>query len=175
MKIVKIVIALLIIAGVAYWAFDSVNTRSYAGSAIAFTVGSGSQVSISHEAGEPAVLDMTASSSFAVTSTNTDLSGSGTREGSGRNVVYRHQVELPAGATDFRVTRGSNITFAFEGAPSAEAVVTPMEGDAARTTVIVAAVVILAALYYISRTLEHRWIKAVMPKTAPGGQTAAQT
>lgn len=173
MKIVKIVIALLIIAGTAYWAFDSTNTRSYAGSDIEFTVGNGSSVNISHEASEPVVLDITASSSFAVTSTNNDLSGSGTREGSGRNVVYRHQVELPADTTDFRVTRGSNITFAVDGA--AEAVVTPMQGDAARTTIIMAAVVIIAALYYISRTLEHRWIKAIMPKSSPGGQTAAQT
>lgn len=173
MKIVKIVIALLIIAGTAYWAFDSVNTRSYAGSGIEFTVGNGSSVSISHEATEPVLLDITASSSFAVTSSESDLSGSGTREGSGRNVVYRHQVELPAGTTDFRVTRGSNVTFAVDGA--AEATVVPMQGDAARTTLIVAALVIIAALFYISRTLEHRWIKAIMPKSTPSGQTAAQT
>lgn len=175
MKIVKIVIALLVIAGTGYWAYDSVRTRSYEGTALQFTVGNGSRVNVSHDAEEPVTLDMTASAGFAVTSTNTELSGTGTREGTGRDVVFRHQVELPAGTSDFRVTRGSNITFSMEGARGASAEVTPMDADSARSTVLVALVVMLAALYYVSRTLDHRWLKAILSKASPGSRAAAQT
>lgn len=170
MKLVKIVIALLVIAGTAYWAYDSVRQRSYSGSGLEFVVGNGNRISIANEA--PVALDMTASSSFAVTSSDTELGGSGTREGSGRSAIYRHAVELPEGDTEFRVTRGSNITVALAGSGSVE--VTPMEGDAARSTIIVAIVIILGALFYLSRTLEHRWLKALMLKVSPGSQTAAQ-
>jgi hypothetical protein len=174
MKIVKVVIALAIIVGVAYWAFDSVRERAYAGSQVEFAVGSGNTVTIVNSGEEAVPLVVTSRSTFGMTSSNPDLVGSPVREGTGRDVVYRHETELPAGSADFRITRGSDITFSIDNAGSVNAVVTPLSPDSARTTLIFAGVVMLAALFYISNTFQHRWIKAIRQKLSSQGTTPAQ-
>ncbi|MAS37390.1 MAG: hypothetical protein CL610_25540 [Anaerolineaceae bacterium] len=170
MKYIKIIIALLVIVGVAYWAFDSIQASTYSGDQVEFAAGSGNIVSVTHHADEALALDMTSRSGFAVTSPNADLSGSGTRDTSVTPAVYRYVVELPAGTSELRLTRGSNVTFDLEGASPAEIVVQPMDAESARNTVIIALVVILAALYYISSSVQHRWARSIIQKVTSGGQ-----
>lgn len=173
MKIIRIVIALAVIAGTAYWAYDSVREQTVSGSEIVLVANNGNVVTISHNADESVPLEMTARANFGYNTTNPDLGGSPTREGTGRDAVYKHVVELPSGSSDFRITRGSNITFAVSAGESVDAVLTPLSPDAARTTIIVAGMVILAALYFISGTLEHRWLKTLRQKLTSRGTAAS--
>src|SRR5690606_27052013 len=110
MKYVKILIAALIAVGAIYWAFSSVSQQVYDGTAVELTMGQGNVVTITHnDESSPALVEMTARSTFSVTSSEREFSGSSAREGSGRDLVHRYEAEMPAGTVDFRIARGSNV------------------------------------------------------------------
>jgi hypothetical protein len=163
--ILRMLIALVVIAGVAFWAFDSVRERNYSGSALSFPVGSGSVV-ITNSAQEPVSAGLSTAGSrgaFAVViNDNSGLSTRSTREGSGNNTRNVVALELQPGTTDLRVTHGAGgsgvVTVTIDANHTMTAVVSPQSILEARATLALAAVVILGTLYYISRTYKHRWI-----------------
>lgn len=161
MKILKSGIVLVVICLVAYWAYDSIRERVYTGSEVEFVAGNGNIVTIENSGGESVDLAVSSRSSFGMTSSSPDPIGSPTREGSGRNLVYSHAIEVPTGTTDFRINRGSEITFSISGESAVDVVVAPMSSDNARNTVLFAGAIILAALFYLSRTFEHQWIRMI--------------
>jgi len=156
----RVLIGLVIIVAVLYWAIDSTRTTTFTGDEISFNMGSGSVV-ITHSAEEAAVARLSTTGvrgTFAVASNTLDLTVSSSREGTGTSAVNLVELEVPPGTTDLRVTRGSDVMFTLEGAKAATVIFAPQSEEATRTTYIVAAVVVLVALLYISRTLNHRWI-----------------
>ena len=163
----KVLIALILIVGVGYWAVYSVLPRSYNGAALDFKVGSGT-VAVTNPSNEliPAQL-VAKSGSFRVSSAITGLSGSSTRQGSGSSASNLFEFELPPGVSEFTISRGRDVSFVANTETKLEATVQPVSGSTARTTLIVSAVVILATLFYVSNTTHHRWIGILRRQKTP--------
>lgn len=155
----KVLIVSVLTAVVVYAAINSILPRSYSGSDLNFEFSSGT-VSITNPSAEsiPAQLVST-SGSFRVSSAIEDLSGSSTRQGTGSSATYSIEFELPPGVSEIAITRGRKINFVADTDTKLEAAVQPVSSSTARTTTIVAVVVVLAALFYISHTTDHRWIR----------------
>jgi hypothetical protein len=169
---IVITVALIVIVGVAYWAYDLVRTRHYSGSGIMFPVGSGT-ITVTNTGDEAIPIEMRSSgrtSLFRVESPALDLRASATREGSGANTYYAVHFDLPPGASTIQITRGSDVYFITRSDTRIDAQVTRISPGSVRTTLIFAGVVILGALYYISRTLQHRWIAALRGRLFSRGQ-----
>ena len=167
-KKIRVIIALAVIVGMTYWAVNQVLVRSYSGSQIAFKVGNGAVV-VTNQSQEPVPVEMRSegrTASFRIESADFELRQTSKVQGSGRNAFHVVQFELPGGQAKIDVTRGSNVFFVSSSNQRIDAVVTPMSPDSVRTTLIFTGLIILAALYYISRTLQHRWIRALFNKLA---------
>ena len=163
---IRVLVALAVIVGVVFWSFNLVRERSYSGSKISFKVGGGS-VLVTNRGQEPIPVEMRATgrtSSFRIASTELGLQEASKRQTSGRDTYQAVTFELPPGPAQIEVTRGSNVQFISASNQRIDAVVTPMSAGSVRTTLIFTGLVILAALYYISRTLQHRWIGALRRK-----------
>lgn len=174
---IRVIIAVAVIIGVAFWAINSVIQRSYSGTRLSFEVGSGSVV-VTNRGQEPVPVEMRAegrASTFRIESADLDLRETSKREGTGRDIYHAVSFELPPGQAQINVTRGSKVQFISNGTQRIDAVVTPMDASGVRWTLIFAGLVILAALYYISRTLEHRWIGALRSKLPAGAERPKST
>lgn len=156
---IRLLVALVVIVGTAFWAFDSVRSRSYSGSNLSFEVGSGNVV-VTNPGAEPIPVEMRAGarSTFRVESAELGLQESSKREGSGRDVARVVRFELPPGQAKIDVTRGSGVHFVSGSDQRIDAVVTPKDAGSDRNIVLFAGLIILGALYYISNLVEHRWI-----------------
>jgi hypothetical protein len=157
----RILIGLVVVAAVAYWGWDSTRARSYSGSELSFGVGSGTVVvNNTDDASVSAQLSARGSrGSFVIASDNPAFPTSSEREGTGGNTVNIIPLTLPSGPTEFRVTRGSNVIFTAAGDQPLEAVVHPLSESETNMTLIAAGVVILGALFYISSSTGHAWLK----------------
>jgi len=154
----KVLLATGLIVAVIYWAVGSVLPRSYSGSALNFGVGSGT-VTVTNPSTESIPVQLVAKSrSFRVSITIEGVSGPSTRQGSGRDATNLFEFVLPPGVSKFTITRGADVSFVANTETKLEATVLPVSVSESRTTIIVAAVVVLGALFYISRTTDHRWI-----------------
>jgi hypothetical protein len=165
-KKIRVIIALVVIVGVAFWSVNLVRARNYSGSKFTFNVGSGSVV-VTNRGSDPIPVEMRSdgrTASFRIESADLGLREVSKSQSSGRNTYHAISFELPPGQAKIDVTRGSNVYFVSSSNQRINAVVTPMSAGSVRTTLIVAGLVILGALYYISRTLEHRWIGVVRSK-----------
>jgi hypothetical protein len=163
----RILVAIALILVVLAWAVTSVLPRSYSGANLSFSVGSG-PVMVTNPSDEdiPVQLVGGGTRSYTVSSTIEGVSGSSTREGSGRSVTNLFSFTLPPGVSEFTIARGTDVNFTADTSHELDATVQPLGAGEARTTLIVGAVVILGALFYISRLDEHRWIGNLRGKPA---------
>jgi hypothetical protein len=163
----KVLIAVVVIVLAAYWAVDSVRTRSYSGSNLTFGVGTG-PVTITNPSDVPILVQFVGTSgrSFNVTSNIEGVAGASVRTGTGRTATQVFEFSLPAGVSEFAVLRGTQVNFVAPAEGSLEAVVQPVSGDDARNTLMVAGIAILGALFFISNTTGHQWLKMLRGKTA---------
>lgn len=174
---IRVIVALVIIVGVAIWAINGVRLRSYSGANLSFKVGGGHVVA-TNPGDEPIPVEMRAegrSANFRVQSTELGLSETSKRQTSGRDVYHSVVFELPPGQAKIDVTRGSGVQFISSSNQRIDAVVARKEAGGVRFTLIFAGVVILAALYYISHTFEHRWIGTLRSKLAQRLQRSERT
>lgn len=176
-KAFRVLIALAVIVGAVYWAYTSTRNRTYAGSELSFELAGGTTV-IENPSEEPVTAHLSSkgsSASFTVISDAQEDRITSTREGSGASAVHRAELELPPGLTELQVTRGSNVMLTTEGETRINATVSPTSANGARTIWIVALVVVVGALYYISRTLQHRWLAALRQRLQqPGSERPTQ-
>ena len=155
----RVLIAFVVLVGAIFWGVDSVRTRSYSGTDLSFGIGSGPvSVTNSSDAAVPVQLVGTGTRSFSVSSPTEGVSGSSSREGSGRTTSQLYEFELPPGISVFTVTRGSGMNFVASTNTPLEASVQPLNSGDSKTTIIVAVIVLLGTLFYLSRTTGHRWI-----------------
>lgn len=169
-KTIRVIIALVVILGTAYWAVNRVRERTYSGSKLDFRVGKGSVV-VTNRGQELIPVEMRSAgrtSTFRVESAELDLKQTSKRQSVKGNVYHVVSIELPPGQARIDVTRGSNVRFVSESNQRIDAVVTPGTSSDTRTTLILAGVVILAALYYISRLFDHQWVGVVRSKLPLG-------
>jgi hypothetical protein len=163
----KVVVALVVIIGTTFWAVESVRSRSYSGTHLNFGIGSG-PVTLTNPSNEPVPVQLvgTGARSFAISSTMDGISGSSTRQGTGRDTTQLFEFQAPPGVSEFTVARGTNVSLVANTATNLEAVVQSSTASESRTIIIVAAVVVLGALFYISHINGHRWISASRRKAA---------
>lgn len=168
MKIyLRIFVALVLIVGTLFWAVNSVRSLSYSGTDLKLDVGAGAvTVTNPSEIQVPVQLVSPGTRVFSVTSTIDGVSGSSTTQGTGRDRTQLFEFVLPFGVSQFTVTRGTNVSLVANAGNNIQVTVQPLLENDARTTAIVAAVVTLAALFYISRTTNHRWIPILGRKLA---------
>lgn len=165
---IRIIIALIVIVGIAFWSVNQVWQRSYSGSKLSFEVGSGSVV-VTNRGQEAIPVEMRSegrTTSFRIESAELGLKEASKRQGSGRDTYQGVSFDLPPGQAKIAVVRGSNVLFISDSNQRIDAIVTPMDPESVRTTFIFAGLVILAALYYISSTLRHWWIWVLWNKLA---------
>jgi hypothetical protein len=163
----KALVALVVIIGATFWAVDTVRSRSYSGSNLNFGVGSG-PITVMNPATEPVPVQLvgTGTRSFTISSTIDGVTGSSTREGTGRNTTQLFEFALPPGVSEFTIARGTNVNLVANTETNLEATVQPVSTSESRTTIIAAVVVILGSLFYISSMTGHRWISASRRKEA---------
>lgn len=155
----RVIVAFVVLAGVIFWGANSILTRSYNGTDLNFGVGSG-PVTVTNPSDQSLPVQLVSSrpGTFRVLSTIEGMSGSSTRQGSGRNATQFFEFDLPSGVSGFSVARGAEITFVANADTPLEATVQPLNAENSQTTLIATVVVILGALFYISRTTGHNWI-----------------
>jgi hypothetical protein len=156
----RIFVALVVLGGATFWGLDSVRTRSYSGTNLDVAVGSG-PVTITNPSAEafPVKLVGTGTRSFSVSSASSSVSGSSTRQGSGRATTQLFEFDLPSGITELMiVARGADVSFVSDTASRLDVTAQPLPARDVQTTLIVAAIAILGSLFYISRATGHRWI-----------------
>jgi len=168
---IKVAVALLVMIGVTYWALTSIWPRQYTGSNIMFPIGSG-HVVINHAGAEAIPIEMRAESRntiFRVASAELGLSESAKRQGTGRDAFYAVHFELPPGEARIDVTRGSGVLLITRADTPINATVTPVSVGTMRWILIGAGAVIAWALYYISKTTDHRWVESLRNKVSRRG------
>lgn len=156
----RALVALAVIVIVAYVAFDAVRLQSYSGSALTFTVPTGS-VELVNDSDEPAQIRAYARSLFHVARNDSEEALVATRQGSGRNALYVFEGELPPGSSELQITRGSDVTFELSSTGLLNATVTPRKSGETTTILVVAALVILGSLYYASHVTGHAWLRLI--------------
>ena len=160
---IQIVIAILVIVGVSYWAYTSLQTYAYTGSGIMFPVGGG-HVVIRNTGDEAIPIEMRAegrTTIFRVASAELGLSESARRVGSGRDAYYAVKFDLPPGQARIDVTRGNGVQLITRSETQIEAKITPLAANTIRWILGLTAVAILGSLYYISKAVDHSWVGAL--------------
>lgn len=167
-KKIRVIIAVAIIIGVSFWCIDRIMTRNYQGARIAFDVGNGSVV-ITNPGQNPILTEMRSSgrtANFRIESPENNLRESSTRQGTRSNAYHAIQLELPSGQSTINITSGSNVRFLSPSDQRISAVVTPLNSESMRLTIIATLIIIVAALFYISRLYDHQWITSLRTRIA---------
>ena len=170
----KVLLALVVIIGISVWAVESVRSRSYSGTNLNFGIGSGA-VTLTNpsSATVPVQLVGTGTRAFSVSSDIEGITGSSTRQGTGRNTTQLFEFQAPPGMSEFTVARGTNVNFAANANASLGATVQPLDETTSRNTILAAAGIVLVALFYISHSNGHRWI-SVSRRKAAADRSASQ-
>lgn len=172
----KVLLAFVVLVGFTFWGVNSLRARSYSGTDLNFGVGSG-PFTVTNPSDEALVAQLLGSGpgTFTVSSTNDQVSGKSTRQGSGRNTTQLFEFELPPGISELTVTRGTGITFVANVDTPLEVTVQALNADDSLTTLVVAAIAILGSLFYLSRSNDHRWMSASRRRRAFDQAIAQET
>lgn len=155
----KVIIAIVVAVGAIAWSLNSAISRSYNGTDLSFNIGRGAVVvTNTTDSAVPVSLVSTKPGTFNVISSASGVSGRSVTQGSGRSATQLYEFILPAGKTEFTVTRGSSIKFVANTEAPLKAVVKSHSSSDTTARGVVALVVVLAALFYISSTYDHMWI-----------------
>jgi len=149
-------LVVIVLIGVA--AYDAVAHKTFSGSKIMFTA-PGGRVELENTGGEPVAAVMTASARFTIASADNAVEIVGdTRQRVGNRNIMKYEGELPAGALDLRITRGSDVTFDLT-ANNGElrATVIPRESGDALPGILIAIGLILGGLFLL-----YRWNQALI-------------
>jgi preprotein translocase subunit SecE len=176
-KIMKVVLVFVVIAGVVFWAVDSVRSRSYSGSDLSFDTSGGLNI-VTNPSDESVAALLTSDGfrTFRVTSNIEGIDTSSTRTGTGSTRINQLAFELPPGTSEFTVSGGTDVSFVAATATELQATVNPMSSESRRNVFIATAVVVFGALFYASHVFNHRWLNMLRPGTiAPADTSPAAT
>jgi hypothetical protein len=159
-KIFKIVFASALIIAIIFFAVDFLSPDTYNGTSLNFSIGRGS-VTITNPSAVPIPVQIvsTGTRGFRVTSAIEGVSGTSARLGSGSTSTQLLEFALPQGVSEFTVTGGTSTSFVANSETALEASVQSVGETEARVIMIIAALIILGLLFFISRSMEHSWIK----------------
>jgi len=170
-KIVRVVLAFVVIGGVAVWVVNLIRPHTYAETPLSFMV-EGGLVSLTNPTDEavPAQLVAQGNRSFRVASTTEVMSGSSERMETDDGRIHLFEFDLPPGDSAFSISGSAEVNFITESEVALQAIVQPMSNEGRRTTLIAAAIAMLGALYYASHTTSHRWIGMLRGQQATEAQ-----
>ena len=157
---VRALAALVVAVIIAVVAFDAARHQTLQGSELGFTVYSG-RVALINESGEPVAARLTSSRAFRIVSADGEVTLDSTREGTGRDLTYVFEGDLPAGNLELQLARGSDVAFQLSAPADITAGVAPRSDSETTTITVLAALAILGALFYASRATGHGWFHAV--------------
>jgi hypothetical protein len=102
---IRIVIALVIMVAIVFFAYNSVQSESYSGNELTFNTSG--VITLVNNASDPATVRATSPRTFTVTTTDTEnRTMRATREGTGRTAIYAAEGTIAPGTTELKVTRG---------------------------------------------------------------------
>ena len=153
----KSLLALALIVGALVLGFDSLKSRSYAGTNLKFDMGPG-PLTVTNPSSNPVNVQLvgTGTRSFSVTGTIKGLANSSVTPADGTGQIF--DLTLPPGVSELTVVRGTNVSFVGNADTRLEATAHAMTASQTRNGLIACALVILGSLFYISRMNGHRWI-----------------
>jgi hypothetical protein len=157
---IRIVIALVIMVAIVFFAYNSVQSESYSGNELTFNTSG--VITLVNNASDPATVRATSPRTFTVTTTDTEnRTMRATREGTGRTAIYAAEGTIAPGTTELKVTRGGGVDFNIQAAGGAlSATVAARDASGNRSIVITALVGCLIILGYISFETQHIWLKS---------------
>lgn len=155
----KILVALVVLVSGFLWGVQSLRTRSYSGTDVTFSIGSG-PVTVTNLSAQsvPVQLAGTGSRSFSITNSSNDLSGTSVREGNGGNSTQLLDFDLPVGVSEFSIARGRDVMFIATADEPLEASVQPLSAAESQATLIAVVVIMSGAISYIAYTNRKFWI-----------------
>lgn len=158
----KLALAVLLIVAAIFVTVNTIRARTYSGANLAFEVGTGAvTLTNSSDSTIPVQLLGTGSTTFVVTSTTETAAGSSIRQTEG-TTGQLFEFALAPGATSFSVAKGKNVKFSTSEGSTLQATVEPISSGEVRSTILLAVAVIAAALYYISNTTNHRYVRKLI-------------
>jgi hypothetical protein len=163
-KNLKIAIALVLIAAISYWAFNTLRPNNYSGTSLNFSVGHGT-VTLNNPSPEPVTVQIlgTGTRTFRVVSDTVTLSGTSTRVGAGSTATQVFDMTIPQGISEFSVTGGTNISAVVNSPTVVEVTAWNLSEGEARAVMIFAALVIAGAIIYILRATQDMWMPLIRP------------
>lgn len=173
----KIIVAVIVIGFAIFWGLSSSSTQSHNGTNLEFAIGGGS-VTITNPSNDTLAVQLVGSGtrSFSVIDSSIETTGSSTRDGNGSSATQTYELEIPSGESQFSIARGKDVNFIATNTDAIQAIVQPLSAGESQTTLIAVTIIILASLFFISRTLEHLWLKQLMKKgQADPVETVAET
>ena len=161
-------IAIVLLVVICIWAVNLIRPRNYSGGNLSFAVGSGT-VTINNPSSEsvPVQLRGTSSRTYNLTSNIAGVAGRSTREGNGRTATQLFAFELPSGSSEFAIENGTDVIFTADTDTQLTATVQPVSASTTRNTIIALIVATIGSLYYLSSTMNHRWIDMLRARMSP--------
>lgn len=155
----KILIPSIVILVVFLWMVDSIRARSYSGTRLNFGVGNG-PITVTNTSNNPVPIRLvgTGTLSFSVSSKTDGLSGQSVRQNDNGSITQAFEFQAPPGVSELIIARGSNLNFIADTDARLAVTVQPLGAGESTTTILGALLVIVAALFYLSRTTDHRWL-----------------
>ena len=169
-KMIKVLVATILIIATSIWVYNSVRPRNYEGTSLAFMVQRG-VVEITNPA-EPTSVQFLrqSSSSFRMVSPTDGVGGTSVREGVGNEAFQILDVLLPTGTTEFTTSINANVQFESNTESSLSARVYPLNAGSTRFRLVALGLFVLMMLFYISYEYDHAWLNVVR-----GGKVAEDT
>lgn len=165
-KIVKVIIAVVVMLGVSVLVINSVRPRYYEGTNLEFPIAEG-VVQFTNSSEELSVQLISSSSRvFRVSSSSNDISGSSITQESNEGRTQILKFVLPSGMSEFTVSSSSDVRFEANTNASLNATVYPLSSEATRFRLIGNVVLIIVVLFYISQLYDHLWISAARRQDA---------
>ncbi len=159
-RIVKVIIAVVVVLGVSLWVFNTIRPRTYEGVNLEFPINEGIvQVTNTLDALQVQLVSLS-SQTFRVSSSSDDISGSSFRQDSDEGRTQIFEFVLPSGMSEFTVSGNTNVIFEANTVTNLDATVYPLSNEAMRIRIIGLLVLTLVMLFYISHLYDHLWISA---------------
>ncbi len=164
----RVLVALVVMVGVIVWTVNSVRSRSYSGTNLAFLTGQGA-VTVINPSASPVAAQLTSAGSqqFSLTGSSPGLKGNSAPQGTGSNITQSFDLSLLPGPNVFTITRVTGVSFAGSADTSLQATIEPLTPDNVRDTLLFAIIVLLGGLFYISRSTHHSWINLLRRTPEP--------
>jgi hypothetical protein len=167
-KLAKILFASLLIIFVIFGAINLILPKTFSGENLSFAIGHGT-VTMTNPSSEPIAVQIlgTGTGRVRLTSPTQGIADTSEIQGSGRTASQLIEFMLPAGQTDFITDGGNNVSFSASTPTVLSATVQMLSQIEIQGVIFISGLIVLGALFYISRSTNHRWLSMIRGQAAP--------